>query len=116
LTVTSLYIYEVLSYFREYNTYSTRNSDFNEYDTRKKDDFHVSFCNTSFFKKSVKNMGVKLFNRMPGEITQIEGFKAFRHTLKLFLLNHSFYSLQELLMCRISSVFFGMLDLCCDFL
>jgi hypothetical protein len=40
-------------------------------------------------------MGVKLFNKMPREIKQIEGFKALRHKLKLFLLNHSFYSLQE---------------------
>jgi hypothetical protein len=56
------------SYFREYNTYSTRDSNFHEYDTRKKDDFHVSFCNTSFFKKCVNNMGVTLLNQMPGEI------------------------------------------------
>jgi hypothetical protein len=68
LTVTSLYIYEVLSYFQECNTYSTRNSNFQEYDTRKDDDFHVPFCNSSFFKKSVNNIGFKLLNKMPGEI------------------------------------------------
>jgi hypothetical protein len=42
-------------------------------------------------------MGVKLCSKMPGEIKQIEGFIAFRHKLKLFLLNHSFYSLQGFL-------------------
>jgi hypothetical protein len=43
---------------------------------------------------TANNTGVKFFSKMPGEIKQIEGFKAFRHELKLFLLNHSFYSLQ----------------------
>jgi hypothetical protein len=35
-------------------------------------------------------MGVKLFNKMPGEIKQTEGSKAFRQKANLFLLNHSF--------------------------
>jgi hypothetical protein len=47
-TVTSLYIFEVC-YFRKYNISSTRNSNLYDYDTRRKDDFHVPPCNTSFF-------------------------------------------------------------------
>jgi hypothetical protein len=42
LTVNSLYIFEVLYYFLNYNLYSTRNSDLCEYDMKRKDDFHVS--------------------------------------------------------------------------
>jgi hypothetical protein len=57
LTVTSLYIFEVLCYFQKYNLYSTRNSDLYAYNTRRKDDFHVPNCNTSTFKKSDNNMG-----------------------------------------------------------
>jgi hypothetical protein len=64
LTVTSLYIFEVC-YFRKYNICSTRNSNLYDYDTRRKDDFHVPPCNTSFFKKSMINRGIKLYNRLP---------------------------------------------------
>jgi hypothetical protein len=59
LTVMSLYIYEVLSYFWKYGLYCTRNSDLYEYNTRKKDDFHVPNCNTLTFKKIVINLGMK---------------------------------------------------------
>jgi hypothetical protein len=93
--VTSLYIFEVLCYFRKYNIYSTRNSNLCDDDTRRKDDFHVPPCNTSFFKKSVINRGIKLYNRLPLAIKKSEGFKDFKNKLKLFLLEHPFYTLNE---------------------
>jgi hypothetical protein len=34
---------------------------------------------------------------MPGKIKQIEDFRAFKRKLKLLLMAHSFYTLQELL-------------------
>jgi hypothetical protein len=46
LTVTSLYIFEVVCCFQKYDLYSTRNFDLYEYDTRRKDDFHIQNCNT----------------------------------------------------------------------
>jgi hypothetical protein len=60
LTVTSLYVFEVLYFCQKYNLYSTINSDLYEYNTRRRDD--LPNCNTSTFKKSVINMGIKLFN------------------------------------------------------
>ena len=96
LTVTSLYIFEVLCYFRKYNIYSTINSNLYDDDTRRKDDFHVPPCNTSFFlKKSVINRGIKLCNRLPLAIKKSEGFKDFKNKLKLFLLAHPLYILNE---------------------
>jgi hypothetical protein len=97
LTVTSLYIFEVSCYFQKYNVYSTRNSDLYEYNTRWKDDFHVLNCNTSTFKKSVINMGIKACNRLPFDLRKSKGFKDFKHKLKLFLLEHPFYNMQEFL-------------------
>jgi hypothetical protein len=40
-------------------------------------------------------MGIKLYNRLPLELRKLEGFKKFKHKLKLYLLNHPFYTLQE---------------------
>jgi hypothetical protein len=39
-----------------------------EYNTKSKDDFHVPNCSTTTFKKSVINMGIKLYNRLPLEL------------------------------------------------
>jgi hypothetical protein len=49
-----------------------------------------------FFKKSVVNRGIKLYNRLPLAIKRSEGFKDFKNKLKLFLLEHPFYILNEL--------------------
>jgi len=60
--VTALYIFGVLVYIKK--VYLRRNSDIHEYNTRRKCDFHVPSCNTSLFKMSVMNMGIRLFNKM----------------------------------------------------
>jgi hypothetical protein len=98
LTVTSLYIFDVFCYFRKYNLYATRNSDLHDYNTRRKDDYHVPNCNISTFKKSVMNMGIKTYNSLPLELRKVKEFKDFKHKLKLFLLDHPFYTSQEFLL------------------
>jgi hypothetical protein len=40
-------------------------------------------------------MVIKLYNGLPLELRKSEGFKEFKHKLKLFLLDHSFYTLHE---------------------
>jgi len=52
-------------------------------------------CNTSLFKKSVINMGIKLYNKMPSKIKQLESYRDFKQRIKLYLLDHPFYSLNE---------------------
>ena len=42
-------------------------------------------------------MGTKVYNNLPGFIKEIKDYKAFKKQLKLFLLCHSFYSLEEFL-------------------
>jgi hypothetical protein len=41
------------------------NSEIHEYNTRKKHDLHIQHCNTVLYKKGVKNMGKKLFKKIP---------------------------------------------------
>ena len=40
-------------------------------------------------------MGTKVYNKLPGYIKEIEFYKAFKKDLKLFVLLHTFYSVEE---------------------
>jgi len=76
--VTVLYIFEALSYIKKNNIYLRRNSDIYKCNTRGKCDFHVPSCNTSLFKRSVMNMGIRLYNKMPTRIQQLDNFRDFK--------------------------------------
>ena len=41
------------------------------------------------------NMGIRLYNEMPTRIKQLDILRDFKRKLKLFLLDHPFYSLNE---------------------
>ena len=56
---------------------------------------HVKLQTTEVYKKSVINMGTKAHNNLLGFIKEVDDYKAFKKELKLFLLHHSFYSVEE---------------------
>ena len=58
-------------------------------------DIHVKLHKTEVYKKSVINMGIKVYNKVPGFIKEIDDYKAFKKELKVFLLLHTFYSVEE---------------------
>jgi len=58
-------------------------------------DIHIQSYNTDFYKKSVIDMGTKLYNKLPGYMKEIDSYKTFKKELKLLLLLHSFYSVEE---------------------
>jgi len=41
-------------------------------------------------------MGSKVYNNLPKFLKEIDDYKAFKKELKLFLLLHTFYSVEEL--------------------
>jgi hypothetical protein len=53
--------------------------------------------NTVLFKKSVINMVISLYNKVPDQIKLGGNFNLFKKDLKSFPLNHSFYSVEELM-------------------
>jgi hypothetical protein len=55
------------------------------------------FCRPDIFKKSVNNMGIKLYNMLPSYIKKLEDIQGFKKELKLSLLKHTFYSAEEYL-------------------
>jgi hypothetical protein len=48
-----------------------------------------------YIKKSVINIGTKVYNKLPGYIKEIDSYKAFKKELKSFLLLRTFYSVEE---------------------
>jgi hypothetical protein len=95
LTVTSLYILEVLCYIKKHKADLIQNTNIHNYNTRLNKDYHVNFCRTTLFKRSVVNMGIKLYSKLPNKIKKIEGLLSFKKELKSFLLIHSFYTIKE---------------------
>jgi hypothetical protein len=77
LTVTSLNILQVLSYFEKHNIYTTKN-DLYEYDTRRKENLHVKSYHTLTCEKGVVNMAIKLHNNLPMELRKEKGERKFK--------------------------------------
>jgi hypothetical protein len=95
LTVTSLWVLEVVCFIKKYKGNLKHNFAIHEHNTRSKYDLHTQFCNTSLFQKSVINMGVTLYKYLPSKIKKLENFNCFRKEVKLVLLKNSFYMLEE---------------------
>jgi hypothetical protein len=55
LTVACLHILDTVYYIRKHKQFLEQNAQIHKYDTRRKLDLHVHFCNTDLFRKSVKN-------------------------------------------------------------
>ena len=45
-------------------------------------DIHVKLHNTEVFKKSVTNMGTKVYNNLPRSIKETDDYKAFKKRVK----------------------------------
>jgi hypothetical protein len=91
----SLYILEVIYYIRKHHQFVELNSNIRTYNTWRKMDIHIQSYSTDLYKRSVINMGTKLYNKLPGYIKEINSYKTFRKKLESFLLLHTFYSVEE---------------------
>ena len=54
------------------------------------------------FQKSVVNMGLKLYNKVPENVNKLNYFKLFKKELKSVLLSHFFYSVAKFLQFSLS--------------
>jgi hypothetical protein len=83
--------YRMVCYIKKYTDSLEQNVQFHNYNTRRKLDLHVQFCNTDLFEKSVVNMGIRLYNKVPDHIKDLENYKFFKKEFRSFLLQHAFY-------------------------
>jgi hypothetical protein len=51
---------------------------------------HVQFCWTNVLKKGVMNMGIKLYNKLPNKIREMEKMSQLKRELRSYLLQHTF--------------------------
>ena len=65
LTSASLYIFKVTCFIRKYCQSLEQNSKVHQYNTRRKLDSHVKLQKTEIYKKSVINMGTKVYSNLP---------------------------------------------------
>jgi len=95
LAVVPLYIFEVTCFIRKYCQSPEQNAQVHQHNTRRKVDLHVKMQNTEVYKKSVINMGTKVYNNLPRFLKERDDYRAFKRKLKKFLLLQSFYSVEE---------------------
>ena len=74
-----------------------QNLEIHGHNTRKKHDLHTRHCSTVLYQKSVTNMSIKLFNKLPIQIKQLDDYKSFKREVKTFLICNSFYTIVEFL-------------------
>ena len=73
------------------------NADVHKIPTRSQNDLYLPIANLSAFQKGVYFSGIKVFNNLPVGFKQtFYDVQSFKHALKCFLLENSFYSLEEL--------------------
>ena len=71
------------------------NREIHDHRTRQKSDLRTQFCRTTIFKNSSANMGIKLYNKLPYAIKKLDKMQEFKTRLKYFLMQHTFYSVNE---------------------
>jgi hypothetical protein len=74
-----------------------QNSETHDHNTRNKSELHTHYCSTVLYPKSMTNMGIKLFNKLPLRIKQMDNYKSFKREVKTFLLKKSFHTTEKLL-------------------
>jgi hypothetical protein len=74
----------------------TRNLAVHNHDTRYAKNFDLPNTNLTIYQKSAYYTGIKIFNYLPTDIQNVANeIQVFEKTLKRFLLDNSFYSLDE---------------------
>jgi len=71
------------------------NSEIQVHNTRKKQDLRIQKYNTALYQKSLIIMGIKLFNKLPIQIKQLDTLKSYKKEVKTFLVHNAVYTFEE---------------------
>uniref|UniRef100_A0A1B6JF12 Reverse transcriptase domain-containing protein n=1 Tax=Homalodisca liturata TaxID=320908 RepID=A0A1B6JF12_9HEMI len=97
LTVTSLYILQLLLYVRINLNVLPTNSSIHDHDTRQRNLLRIRQCNYQATIKSTYEMGIKIYNMLPREIKCLDDNK-FKIKLKSLLIELSIYDVKEFIL------------------
>jgi hypothetical protein len=96
LPLTSQYILSLLMFVIQNRNFFLTNNENHNLDTRQRNNLHLPQSNLTIYQKGAYYSGIKIFNKLPLEIKNTAGNqKKFKTALKKFLLNHSFYTIEE---------------------
>ena len=65
LTVTSLYILEVVCFLKKYKSAVQKNEQIHDHNTKRNMNLYIKPCNTNLYTKSVINMGIRFLIKCP---------------------------------------------------
>ena len=71
-----------------------QNSTNHHYNTRQRKNLSIKYCRTEACNNNINNRGERLYNKLPNNLKSIDGTLHCRRTLKLFLLQQTFYSVE----------------------
>lgn len=97
LTVPCIYIYKCLIYTKCNIHVFSKASDTHEYKTRHGQLLSIPSHRTSIFKHSARYNCVSIYNALPKQLREISCPKLFTKKIKNYLLENSFYSVDEFL-------------------
>jgi len=96
LPLPSQYIYSLLVFVNKNRELFLSNSEIHELDTRYNQNLHLRSTNLALVQKGVLYSGSKIYNYLPLSIkAHSNNAKRFKATLKRYLVEHVFYSIDE---------------------
>lgn len=96
LTVPSLFLYEICLFVFNCDKFK-KNCDIHNLNTRNSSNLHTNICKSKLAFRSPQNIGPLVFNKLPNNIKNCKSLKQFKHMLKTFLIERTFYRVEEYL-------------------
>ena len=93
--VPCVHIMETVYYIKLNNEGLKQILAIHDHKTQHRSNFQTQFCRTDIFKKSVNNLGTKLYNKLPNYLKNLKNLKILIKQLEAFLLQQTFYSVDE---------------------
>jgi len=88
----------VVCFLKKYKSAVQKNEQIHDHNTRRNMNVYIKPYNTNLYTKSVINMGIQLYNKVPNNIKKLSEYKPYKRKLKSFDIEHAFYSLDEFYM------------------
>lgn len=95
LTLTSLYILKVSKYVFNNQSQISRNADIHNYNTRCGSLLRIPYAPLGVNRSYPLHSGIKIFNHIPANIRSLPSLKRFNTVLKQWLIEQSFYDINE---------------------
>ena len=97
LTLSSIYILEVITYTR-FGEHTTFNEDIHTHKTRQIQDIHCKTYKLEISATLTQNIGAILFNKLPPNLKKLSEKRKFKKCLKKYLVNGVYYSVDEFIL------------------